>query len=153
MSCAKDLSVLEAQNWIKKAAIFLLVLDQVLDNLSSTPATYTKCSEAIELCWSWLLDKNVNPDELAYFLDSDETQNGPLAEHHFTTASLEQDSLILILLVIGFFAHQAYKASGRQEEMSASVNEAGEQVVESIVEYIYKAGVGDVLDIYLSKRF
>ncbi|MBC3300070.1 hypothetical protein H0Z09_02935 [Pseudomonas sp. SWRI18] len=153
MNCPKNISVLEAQKWIKKASIFLLVLDKVLDNLSSTPTTHTKCSEAIELCWSWLSERNVSPEQLAYFLDSDEMQNGSLAEHHFTTASLEQDSLILILLVIGFFAHQAYESSGRQEEMSASVNEAGEQVVESIVEYIYKVGLADVLDIYLSKKY
>ncbi|MFL1480207.1 Imm6 family immunity protein, partial [Pseudomonas grimontii] len=109
MSYSESLSVLEGQMWVKRAAIFLLILDQALDNLSSAPATYTKCSEAIELCWSWLTDRSLSPEQLAYYLDSDEMQNGPLGEHHFITESLEQDSLILILLVIGFFAHQAYK--------------------------------------------
>jgi hypothetical protein len=36
--------------------------------------------------------------------------------------------------------------------MSASVNEAGEQAVEYIVEYIYKVGAGGVLNVYLSKK-
>ncbi|WP_447891929.1 Imm6 family immunity protein [Pseudomonas marginalis] len=152
MSYSENLSVLEGQMWVKRAAIFLLILDQTLDNLSSAPATYTKCSEAFELCWSWLTDRSLSPEQLAYYLDSDEMQNGPLGEHHFITESLEQDSLILILLVIGFFAHQAYKVSGRQERMSASVNEAGEQAVEYIVEYIYKVGAGGVLDVYLPKK-
>jgi hypothetical protein len=76
MSYSESLSVLEGQMWVKRAAIFLLILDQTLDNLSSAPATYTKCSEAIELCWSWLTDRSLSPEQLAYYLDSDEMQNG-----------------------------------------------------------------------------
>ena len=61
MSYSEILSVLEGQMWVKRAAIFLLILDQTLDNLSSAPATYTKCSEAIVLLCSLLPDSCLSP--------------------------------------------------------------------------------------------
>ncbi|WP_434572507.1 Imm6 family immunity protein [Pseudomonas sp. Z3-6] len=136
--------------WTKKAAVFLLVLDHALSNLESAVVTHSKCKEAVELCWVWLSDHSVSADRLAYFLDSDEMQNGPLAEHNFKSESLEQDSLILIMLVVGFFAHQAYKVSGQQKKMSASVCEADEGAAEYIVDYIYKVGLINILSVYLS---
>lgn len=40
---------------------------------------------------------------LYYCLGLDEMQDVPLAEQKFASGSFEQDSLVLILLVVGFF--------------------------------------------------
>ncbi|GAB7532019.1 hypothetical protein PS3A_44340 [Pseudomonas sp. 3A(2025)] len=138
--------------WIKKAAVFLLVLDHALENLKSSGATHATCKEAIELCWQWLSDRSVTGEALAHYLDSDELQDGPLAESHFAAGSVEQDSLILIVLVVGFFAHRAYKVSGQQARMSASVCEADEGAAQYIVEFIDKVGLMDVLGAHLPTR-
>ncbi len=136
---------LHAMPWIKKAAVFLLVLDHALDNLKSSAATHETCKQAINLCWQWLSDRTVTGAALAHYLDCDELQNGPLAERNFAAGSIEQDSLILVLLVTGFFAHQAYKDSGQGAMMSAAVGEAGEGAVPDIVEFIDKVGLLSVL--------
>lgn len=135
--------------WIKKAAVFLLVLDHALENITSSTSTHETCKEAIDLCWQWLSDRNVTGEALAHYLDSDELQDGPLAESNFANGSVEQDSLILIVLVIGFFAHQAYKVSGEHAKMSASVCEADEGAAQYIVDFIDKVGVLDVLGVHL----
>ncbi|WP_052719941.1 hypothetical protein [Pseudomonas ogarae] len=78
-------------------------------------------------------------------------QNGPLAEQNFESDSLQQNSLILILLVVGFFAHRAYEFSGQQEKMSASIAEANEGAIDYIVDYVDKTGLRSVLFGFLSK--
>ncbi|WP_458376179.1 Imm6 family immunity protein [Pseudomonas pergaminensis] len=135
--------------WTQKATIFLRVIDHVLNSFSTQVATQEKCREAVKLCWSWLQDHSVEPDRLAYYLDSEEMQDGPLAEHLFVEGSLEQDSLILVLLVVGFFAHEAYKQAGRSKEMSAAITEADEGAAEYIVDYIGRVGLVDKLSTYL----
>ncbi|WP_231666430.1 Imm6 family immunity protein [Pseudomonas quasicaspiana] len=87
----------------KKASIFLLLLDYALRNLESASGTQEKCQEAVDRCWLWLSEGGLSAYELSYYLDSDEMQNGPLAEENFASESVEQNSLILILLVVGFF--------------------------------------------------
>lgn len=66
--------------WVKKASIFRLLLDYALRNLDSASDTQKKCQEAVEKCWRWLSDRGLSADELAYYLDSDDMQSGPLAE-------------------------------------------------------------------------
>jgi len=143
------LNLVNCLSWPKKATTFLLVIDHSLNNFSTQAATQEKCREAFKLCWSWLQDQNVEPDQLAYYLDSEEMQEGPLAEHLFADGGIEQDSLILVLLVVGFFAHEAYKRAGRSKEMSAAMVEADEEAAEYIVDYIGKVGLSDVLITYL----
>lgn len=141
------LSALDDMVWVKKASIFLLSLDYVLDNFEAKSDTRIKCAEAVDKCWSWLVGRSVSADDLAYYLDSDEMQAGPLAERNFAPDSLEQNSLILILLVVGFFAHQAYKSSGLQDKMSASICEADDRAAEYIVDYIFRLGLDGIFSI------
>eukprot|EP01133_Synstelium_polycarpum_P008242 gene8242-9690_t len=92
MDNKEALKVIDSMMWVKKASIFLLLLDYALRNLDSASDTQKKYS--------------------------DDMQSGPLAEGNFASESVEQNSLILILLVIGFFANKAYKIVGLQEKMS-----------------------------------
>ncbi|MCQ3001525.1 Imm6 family immunity protein [Pseudomonas syringae] len=127
--------------WTKKASVFLLLLDQVLKGLDSSNSTWEKCAEARDTCRLWLSAKRCDPEHLAYYLDSDEMQNGVLSEQNFADGSLEQNSLVLILLIVGFFANQAYKFSDSQENMSAAVCEADEGSVEYIVDYVERVNM------------
>ncbi|WWF45897.1 Imm6 family immunity protein [Pseudomonas trivialis] len=102
MDNKEALNLIDSMRWIKKASIFLLLLDYALRNLDSASGTQEKCQEAVDRCWQWLSDRGLSADELAYYLDSDEMQSGPLAEGNFASESVEQNSLILILLVVGF---------------------------------------------------
>ncbi|QGA48295.1 Imm6 family immunity protein [Pseudomonas brassicacearum] len=151
MENSELLGVIDSMVWTKKAAIFLLLLDRALVNLESANLTHDRCEEAIDLCWQWMSDRSVDGDHLAYYLDSDEMQNGPLAEQNFESDSLQQNSLILILLVVGFFAHRAYEFSGQQEKMSASIAEANEGAIDYIVDYVDKTDLRSVLFGFLSK--
>ncbi|AHL32074.1 hypothetical protein CD58_03840 [Pseudomonas brassicacearum] len=146
------LKVIDSMMWAKKASIFLLLLDYALRNFDSASGTQEKCQEAVDRCWLWLSDRGVSADELAYYLDSEEMQSGPLAEENFASESVEQNSLILILLVIGFFANKAYKVAGLQEQMSESICEADESSAVYIVDYIGRVGLSGVLSVYLSAK-
>lgn len=150
MDNKEALSVIDSMMWIKKASIFLLLLDYALRNLNSASDTQEKCQEAVDRCWLWLSDRGVSAHELAYYLDSDEMQSGPLAEENFASESVEQNSLILILLVIGFFANKAYKVAELQEQMSEPICEADESSAVYIVDYIERTGLSDMLSAYLS---
>jgi len=152
MEINDTLDALARISWIKKFTVFLLSLDHALENLNSKNATYSACHEAITLCWTWLADRTVSGEQLAYYLDSDEMQNGPLAESNFSENSLEQNSLILILLVVGLFAHRAYTIDGRTQEMSESVCEANEDATEYIVDYIKRTGLLDIFNIHLTTK-
>jgi SOS response regulatory protein OraA/RecX len=149
MDNKKALDVVNSMVWIKKASIFLLLLDYALRNLDMASGTQEKCQEAIDRCWLWLSDRELSADELAYYLEADEMQSGPLAEENFASESVEQNSLILILLVIGFFAHRAYKIAGLQEQMSEPISEADESSAVYIVDYIERVGLFDKLSVYL----
>ncbi|MCQ3031994.1 Imm6 family immunity protein [Pseudomonas syringae] len=146
------LRVIGNMKWIKKASIFLLLLDYALRNLESASGTQEKCQEAVDRCWLWLSERGLSAYELSYYLDSDEMQNGPLAEENFASESVEQNSLILILLVVGFLANKAYKVAGIQEQMSEPVCEADENSVVYIVDYIERIGLSDVLSVCLSAK-
>lgn len=135
--------------WAKKASVFLLLLDDVLRNLKSASVTQEICEEAIGTCWLWLSDRGVSADKLAYYLDSDEMQSGPLAEENFASGSVAQNSLNLILLVVGFFANKAYRIAGQQEKISESICEADEGAEAYIIGYIDRVGLSDRLKIYL----
>jgi hypothetical protein len=150
MDNKEALKLIDSMMWIKKASIFLLLLDYALRNLDSASGTQEKCQEAVDRCWLWLSDRGLSAHELAYYLDSDEMQSGPLAEENFASESVEQNSLILILLVIGFFANKAYKIAGLQEQMSEPICEADESSAVYIVDYIERIGLSDVLNAYLS---
>lgn len=150
MDNKEALKVIDSMMWVKKASIFLLLLDYALRNLDSASDTQKKCQEAVDKCWRWLSDRGLSADELAYYLDSDDMQSGPLAEGNFASESVEQNSLILILLVIGFFANKAYKIVGLQEQMSEPVCEADESSAVYIVAYIERIGLSDKLSVYLS---
>ncbi|WP_116867006.1 Imm6 family immunity protein [Pseudomonas syringae] len=152
MEYKSALKVIDNMVWVKKASIFLLLLDYALRNLDSMSVTRERCQEAVDICWLWLIDRGVSADKLAYYLDSDEMQGGPLAEEKFASESVEQNSLILILilLVIGFFANKAYKLAGLQKEMSESICEADESSTVYIVDYIDRIGLSGVLSAYLS---
>ena len=152
MENKEALNLIDSMRWIKKASIFLLLLDYALRNLDSASGTQEKCQEAVDRCWKWLSDRGVGVDELAYYLDSDEMQSGPLAERNFASESVEQNSLILILLVVGFFANRAYKIAGLQEQMSEPICEADESSAVYIVDYIERVGLSDVLNYYLSAK-
>lgn len=149
METRNVLNALEGMIWVKKASIFLLSLDHVLNNFEAKSDTQIKCAEAVDRCWSWLGGRSVSADDLAYYLDSDEMQEGPLGEHNFASDSVGQNSLILVLLVVGFVANQAYRASGLQDKMSASICEADEGAAEYIVDYIFRLGMGGVFSIYM----
>lgn len=136
--------------WAKKASILLLLIDQVLKGFDVSNLTWKQCAEARDTCRLWLSGERCDPEKLAYYLDSDEMQNGALSEQNFADDSLEQNSLILVLLVVGFFANQAYKVSGRQEKMSAVVCEADEGSIEYIVDYVERVGMLGVLRVYSS---
>ncbi|POA33805.1 MULTISPECIES: Imm6 family immunity protein [unclassified Pseudomonas] len=146
------LKVIGSMVWMKKASIFLLLLDYALRNLDSANGTQEKCQEAVDRCWLWLSDRGLSADKLAYYIDSDEMQSGPLAEENFGSESLEQNSLILILLVVGFFANKAYKVAGLQEQMSEPICEADESSAVYIVDYIGRIDLSGVLSIYLSAK-
>ena len=150
MDNKQALNLIDSMRWIKKASIFLLLLDYALRNLDSASGTQEKCQEAVDRCWQWLSDRGLSADELAYYLDSDEMQSGPLAEGNFASESVEQNSLILILLVVGFFANRAYKTAGLQEQMSEPICEADESSAVYIVDYIERIGLSDTLSAYLS---
>ncbi|RMS27982.1 Imm6 family immunity protein [Pseudomonas syringae] len=150
MEYKSALKVIDNMVWVKKASIFLLLLDYALRNLDSMSVTRERCQEAVDICWLWLTDRGVSADKLAYYLDSDEMQGGPLAEENFASESVEQNSLILILLVIGFFANKAYKLAGLQKEMSESICEADDSSTVYIVDYIDRIGLSGVLSTYLS---
>ncbi|MBI6834903.1 Imm6 family immunity protein [Pseudomonas syringae] len=150
MEYKSALKFIDNMVWVKKASIFLLLLDYALRNLDSMSVTRERCQEAVDICWLWLIDRGVSADKLAYYLDSDEMQGGPLAEEKFAFESVEQNSLILILLVIGFLANKAYKLAGLQKEMSESICEADESSTVYIVDYIDRIGLSGVLSAYLS---
>lgn len=152
MDNKEALKVIDSMVWMKKASIFLLLLDYALRNLDSASSTQEKCQEAVDRCWLWLSDRGLSADELAYYLDSGEMQSGPLAEENFASESVEQNSLILILLVIGFFANKAYKVAGLQEQMSEPICEADESSAVYIVDYIGRIGLSGVLSVYLSAK-
>ncbi|MDY0836683.1 Imm6 family immunity protein [Pseudomonas sp. SED1] len=149
MDNKEALKVINSMMWIKKASIFLLLLDYALRNFDAASDTQEKCQEAVDRCWRWLSDRGLSADDLAYYLDSDEMQSGPLAEGNFATESVEQNSLILILLVVGFFANKAYKIAGLQEQMSEPICEADESSAVYIVDYIERIGLSDKLSAYL----
>lgn len=149
MDKKEALQVIDSMMWIKKASIFLLLLDYVLPNLESASETQGQCQEAVAKCWQWLSDRGPNAAEIGYYLDADEMQSGPLAEGNFASGSLEQDSLILILLVIAFFANKVYKITGLQAEMSEQVCEADESSAVYIVDYIERIGLSEVLNSYV----
>ncbi|MDY0936075.1 Imm6 family immunity protein [Pseudomonas viridiflava] len=150
MDNKEALNLIDSMRWIKKASIFLLLLDYALRNLDSASGTQEKCQEAVDRCWQWLSDRELSADELGYYLDSDEMQGGPLAEGNFASESVEQNSLILILLVVSFFANRAYKTAGLQEQMSEPICEADESSAVYIVDYIERIGLFDILSVYLS---
>ncbi|SCW81799.1 MULTISPECIES: Imm6 family immunity protein [unclassified Pseudomonas] len=150
MGNKEALKVIVSMMWVKKASIFLLLLDYALRNLDSAGGTQEKCQEAVDRCWLWLSNREVSAGELASYLDSEEMQSGPLAEENFASESVEQNSLILILLVVGFFANKAYKVAGLQEQMSESICEADESSTVYIVDYIGRIGLSGVLSVYLS---
>lgn len=150
MDNKEALKVIDSMVWVKKASIFLLLLDYALRNLDSASETQEKCQEAVDKCWRWLSDRGLRPDDLAYYLDSDEMQSGPLAEGNSASESVEQNSLILILLVIGFFANKAYKIAGLQEQMSEPICEADESSAVYIIDYIERIDLSDKLSAYLS---
>ena len=152
MDNKETLKVIDSMMWIKKASIFLLLLDYALGNLDSASDTQKKCQEAVDRCWRWLSDREVSAAELAYYLDSEEMQSGPLAEGNFASESVEQNSLILILLVIGFFANKVYRVTGLQEQMSEPICEADESSAVYIVDYIDRIGLSDMLSSYLSAK-
>lgn len=152
MDNKEALKVIDNMMWMKKASIFLLLLDYALRNFDSASGTQEKCQEAVDKCWLWLSDRRVSADELAYYLDSEEMQSGPLAEENFASEGVEQNSLILILLVIGFFANKAYEVAGLQEQMSEPVCEADESSAVYIVDYIGRVGLSGVLSVYLSAK-
>ncbi|OLY74448.1 hypothetical protein AU074_26235 [Pseudomonas sp. ATCC PTA-122608] len=149
MDNKEALKVINSMMWIKKASIFLLLLDYALRNFDAASDTQEKCQEAVDRCWRWLSDRGLSADDLAYYLDSDEMQSGLLAEGNFATESVEQNSLILILLVVGFFANKAYKIAGLQEQMSEPICEADESSAVYIVDYIERIGLSDKLSAYL----
>lgn len=135
--------------WTKKSAIFLLIADHAILSLKSSPSTMLSCDEAIKKCWQWIADKSIKPDQLAQYIDSEEIQNGPLSESLFEDDSIEQNSMILIILIIGYFSHRAYLESNQQHAMSEPIAEANEHSAEYIIDYIKKANLLEILDTYL----
>jgi hypothetical protein len=101
--------------------------------------------KVINLCWNWLGHGEVEPKDLAFYIDSDLALDGSLAEQNFAGGSEEQNSLILVLLVVAFFANRAYRVVGLQHQMSESINEAGEESEEYIIDYIEKLGLKNLL--------
>lgn len=103
------------------------------------------------MCWHWLAHAGVDPKDLSFYIDSDLTINGCLDERNFIGGSREQDSLILILLVVGFVANKAYKVAGVEHQMSEQVTEAGEESVGYIVGYVKRLGFESLLESMLHR--
>lgn len=136
---------LQALPWTTQAAIYLNTVTPALAHLEGAPDAHTLCAEALQQCWQALTDEQVSADQLARYLDSDELQNGPLCEFQFPPGTLQRHSLILLMLVVGYCAHQLYLRAGQRQAMSASISEAGDGVVAYIVEYVEKAGLSTQL--------
>jgi hypothetical protein len=147
----KKIEFIHAATWSEKAAGFLFISKAATANFLKGSETQLECRRAIGLCWHWLAHAGVDPKDLSFYIDSDLTINGCLDERNFIGGSREQDSLILILLVVGFVANKAYKVAGVEHQMSEPVTEAGEESVDYIVGYVKRLGFESLLESMLHR--
>jgi hypothetical protein len=145
------LEFIQAATWPEKAASFLLISKAATASFPKDSETQIECRRAIGLCWHWLAHEAVDPKDLSFFIDSDLTINGSLDERKFIDGSREQDSLILILLVVAFLANKAYRVAGLKHQMSEPVSEAGEESVGYIFGYIKRLGFESLLETMLNQ--
>lgn len=146
----KENSQLLSQSWARKASIFLLGAEKVINNLCSTQETYAVCQEAVNKCWLWLSDSSlVLPHELSYYIDDEHVQSGCLNEKIFVEGSVEQNTLIFILMVVALFANRSYSVSGIPEAMSESVCEADDSLLPFFFDLSSSLGVEGFLRSHL----
>lgn len=113
-------------------------------NMLGHPNTFYACRQAIQKCRDWLDAKGIAPEALAEYVDADGEANPWMQESVFQRNSSGLQSLIFITMVVGHVAHFSYLHSGHAEKMSEAVAEAGENILESIVEYGEEYGLNEL---------
>ncbi len=122
--------------WSRRISIFLLAAEQANQTIKSNyPETYEVCQKAIEQCWEWFGNRITQPKTLAYYLDANDTDNIWLQESLFERDPDGLNVLIFITMIIGHVAHLAYFQAGETKFMSEIIAEAGENIIESIIDY------------------
>lgn len=113
-------------------------------NRVSHPNTFYACRQAIQKCRDWLEEKGIAPEALAEYVDADGDANPWMQESIFERNSSGLQSLIFITMVLGHVAHFSYLRAGNAEKMSEAVAEAGENILEFLVEYGEKYGLNEL---------
>jgi len=113
-------------------------------NMVGHPNTFHACKQAIQKCRDWLDAKGIAPETLAEYVDADGDANPWMQESLFEPNSSGLQSLIFITMVVGHVAHFSYLRAGNAEKMSEAVTEAGDNILESLVEYGGKYGLNEV---------
>ena len=113
-------------------------------NMVSHPNTFYACRQAIQKCRDWLEEKGIAPEALAEYVDADGDANPWMQESIFERNSSGLQSLIFITMVLGHVAHFSYLRAGNAEKMSEAVAEAGENILEFLVEYGEKYGLNEL---------
>jgi hypothetical protein len=84
-------------------------------------------------------------------VDSNEVQQGCLDEGNFESGGVEQNSLIFILMVVGYFANRAYRLSSLSDQMSESICEANDNLLPYFLEFADQLGCGGFIYDHLSE--
>ena len=113
-------------------------------NRVSHPNTFYACRQAIQKCRDLLEEKGIAPEALAEYVDADGDANPWMQESIFERNSSGLQSLIFITMVLGHVAHFSYLRAGNAEKMSEAVAEAGENILEFLVEYGEKYGLNEL---------
>jgi len=113
-------------------------------NMVRHPNTFYACRQAIQKCRDWLEAKGIAPEALAEYVDADGDANPWMQESIFERNSSGLQSLIFTTMVVGHVAHFSYLRAGNAEKMSEAVAEAGDNILESLVEYGGKYGLNEL---------
>lgn len=132
--------------WGKKASILLLAAEVANNSIKAEARTYVVCKKAIDLCWQWISESDVEPSALAFYLDASDQENPYMSETVFADSEPNKQALIFITMVVGYCANRAYKRSGRSAEMSETICEAGDSIEDALLDWGCSYGINSLMD-------
>ncbi|WP_321856714.1 Imm6 family immunity protein [Burkholderia cenocepacia] len=137
---------LMAMPWEKRVLSLLAMANRANETIkASHPESFEVCERALVACKDWLNGKPITPENLAFYLDADETKNPWMQESIFSGDPAGLNALAFMTMVIGHTAHLAYVNSGKSKYMSEIISEAGSNIFESIVEYGAPYGLAEFI--------
>lgn len=127
-------NIIDTHDQKLQATFALSIAEIAVEEIKSDAEGYLLAKEAFQLCWEWVIGRNIPGNVLAEYVDSPTKKDLGMREEYYGDNQNMISALVAITLAIGLVSRFAYNSQG-VENMPTPIWEIDEKSLHDIVNF------------------